>query len=604
MLFNENGEVIGIVNGINFDIMNVCIPINDIKNIKKDVNLSPNEYLKKQKGTYNIIFDGNGSTSGNMQSQECLRDCNYNLSTNQYKKVGYEFDGWSYGSQSYTNGEQIRNLAYSGENIILKAKWKTIDYQISYILNGGTNSQTNPTTYNYESEIVLENANKQGYMFVGWYNNELFNGEKISKINLASVGDITLYAKFEVICYNITYVLEDGIVNTNPTSYTIEDGIINLQPIEKQGYQFKGWFTDAQKQNQITQIDCSQLKEYTLYCQFLTIKEIDGYRVIETIDDLKIILNENRTDEKKLTLCADLDMQGQNWHPRPFIGHLKGNGYTISNFVIDTTISGYTSGENVGLFSKVENALIEDLTIENVLVVSQINASGVQVGILAGTVNNSTIKNCCVKNSKIEAYSGSNNHNLYQSIGGMCGKIFACSIENSFASVNIEYTNRIVITEVQIGGLIGRAVGINYIKNSFVEGEITSKTSPTSSITFIGGLLGGDNFAVSDLTTINIENCYSSVDIILEENSADKTKIGGLIGDTAQCYGGFSIKNSFYAGNITNYNNSLWYYDWLIGYEIVSSNITTVKSNCFSYSGCTYKKIAENISTETNTNGS
>ena len=144
---------------------------------------------------------------------------------------------------------------------------------------------------------------------------------------------------------------------------------------------------------------------------------------------------------------------------------------------------------------------------------------------------------------------------------------------------------------------------MNYTTNSFAEGSITCKTSTTNSKTFIGGVLGGDT-PVGRTSTINIENCYSSVNIILEEMSANKTKIGGLLGDTEQCHGGFSIKNSFYAGNITNYNNAIYHYDWILGYELVASNITTVKSNCFSYNGCTYTKITENILTETNTDGS
>lgn len=609
VLFNENGEAIGIIfkdlnlNGISFDMVNVCIPLNDIKSIERDINLSMNEYLKNQKGTYNIIFDGNGSTSGNMQSQECLRDYYYDLSINQYKRTGYEFDGWSYGLNSYKDGEKIKNLTLAGETIILKAKWKLIDYQISYVLNDSVNSELNPLSYNYEDEIILEDANKIGYSFVGWYNNELFEGNKISKINLGSVGNITLYAKFEILHYNITYIVEDGVANINPTRYTIEDGIITLQPIEKDGYQFQGWFIDEQKQTPITEIDSSQLKEYTLYCQFLTIKEIDGYRVIETAYDLFTILNENRTNEKKLILCTDLDMQKQYWCPLPFIGHFKGNGHKISNFILDSTSNVIISGENMGLFSKVENAIIEDLTIENANIVSKRNAQGVQVGILVGTAENSVIKNCCVKSSKIEAYSGPDNHNWYQSIGGMCGKMSNSTLENSFASINIEYTNRFSITEVQIGGLIGCAVYTNYTTNSFAEGSITCKTSTTNSKTFIGGVLGGDT-PVGRTSTINIENCYSSVNIILEEMSANKTKIGGLLGDTEQCHGGFSIKNSFYAGNITNYNNAIYHYDWILGYELVASNITTVKSNCFSYNGCTYTKITENILTETNTDGS
>lgn len=67
-------------------------------------------------------------------------------------------------------------------------------YNITYVLNGGTNSENNLTSIYYTEEFTLENATKDGYTFDGWYSEIEF----VNKINVLSnvSNDIVLYAKF------------------------------------------------------------------------------------------------------------------------------------------------------------------------------------------------------------------------------------------------------------------------------------------------------------------------------------------------------------------------------------------------------------------------
>ncbi|MBP5408387.1 MAG: InlB B-repeat-containing protein, partial [Bacilli bacterium] len=59
-------------------------------------------------------------------------------------------------------------------SLALKAKYELTKYKITYVLNGGTNSQSNPDTYTYESNnINLSNPTRSGYVFIEWtLNNE------------------------------------------------------------------------------------------------------------------------------------------------------------------------------------------------------------------------------------------------------------------------------------------------------------------------------------------------------------------------------------------------------------------------------------------------
>ena len=80
--------------------------------------------------TYQIVFNGNGNTSGSMTNMECKYGATYSLSANGFKKDGYEFIGWATsanGEVVYQNQQEISNLtSANGTTINLYAKWKFI----------------------------------------------------------------------------------------------------------------------------------------------------------------------------------------------------------------------------------------------------------------------------------------------------------------------------------------------------------------------------------------------------------------------------------------------------------------------------------------------
>ena len=57
--------------------------------------------------------------------------------------------------------------------------------------------------------------------------------------------DIYVYANYEVITYNISYILNGGEVESNPTSYTVESENITLNNPIREGYTFVGWNTKS-----------------------------------------------------------------------------------------------------------------------------------------------------------------------------------------------------------------------------------------------------------------------------------------------------------------------------------------------------------------------
>ena len=160
-------------------------------------------------------------------------------------------------------------------NITLTANWITI-YTISYNLNGGTNG-ANPDTYTNETPtITLQPATKTGYTFNGWYDNAEFTGDAVTEITLGTTGDITLYAKFTINTYNITYNLNNGINGANPNTYTVETPTIILEQATKTGYTFNCWYDNAEfSGNAITEIILGSVGNVTFYAKFT----IDTYTI-------------------------------------------------------------------------------------------------------------------------------------------------------------------------------------------------------------------------------------------------------------------------------------------------------------------------------------
>ena len=120
---------------------------------------------------------------------------------------------------------------------------KDLTFAINYVLDGGTNSENNPNEYVPEKlPLLLENPNKSGYKFVGWYDNENFTGEAITEISAGTMGDVTLYAKWNALDYRISYELNGGTNAENPDGYDVSDLPVSLHAPSRTGYIFKGWY--------------------------------------------------------------------------------------------------------------------------------------------------------------------------------------------------------------------------------------------------------------------------------------------------------------------------------------------------------------------------
>ncbi len=212
------------------------------------------------KTKYTVAFDSAGGSE--VESQTVVKG---ELATKPEDptKEGHTFAGWFNGEEEWNFETPITN------NLILVAHWeavvincsshtdenndgrcdncsKAINYRILYI-HDGVNLRLTPSSYNCETtELPLPTApDKAHYVFTGWYSDtELTN--KVESFNLDQIGNVTLYAKYELLDYKVTYYLDEGTNSPeNPASYNINSLITELKDATRDGYYFRGWYTDA-----------------------------------------------------------------------------------------------------------------------------------------------------------------------------------------------------------------------------------------------------------------------------------------------------------------------------------------------------------------------
>ena len=307
-------------------------------------------------------------------------------------------------------------------------------------------------------------------------------------------------------------------------------------------------------------------------------------------------------------LAKDIDLKdyksGTGWTPigsrtSPFIGSFDGNGFKITNLVINDTSQG-----DKGLFGILE----QNATLKNLAVVGA-NVIGKQlVGVLAGGARNNasiTIDNCYVSGSIssegnwtagligqamgniLNSYSTADVKATSTQVGGLVGRLEKGDIFNSYATGNVRSEG------YSCGGLVGYTNENTTIKNCYATGNVLSTaTTHAQSGGLVGYFSGGtilDCYATGNVEGVStwvgglvgilstgdtlIENCYAT------GNVTGDMCIGGLIGGSSS--GTMTITSSYATGNVLGNVNV----GGFAGYVV--NDATAVFENCYTKSAVT-----------------
>ena len=195
--------------------------------------------------TYNITYHLGGGINAEDNPTE-FNERTLPLTLKAPTRDGFTFGGWY--QNPACSGNQVTTIEVGTEkNVSLWAKWNAIEYSVSYVLNGGTNSDQNVAKYSIlDTPVKLYNPTRDGYLFEGWFASSDFSGERMTYLSKDNLGDVTLHAKWSL-AYTITYNTNGGFNDgRNPSVFTENTETFTLFEAEKVNYSFLGWFDNEE----------------------------------------------------------------------------------------------------------------------------------------------------------------------------------------------------------------------------------------------------------------------------------------------------------------------------------------------------------------------
>ena len=184
-------------------------------------------------------------------------------------EAGYIWKNWN--SKADGTGTELgRGDTYVSSNrtedISVYACYDLIIYDITYNLNGGTNPNDAPTSYNITTTTfnLPTTPTKTGYTFAGWFNNEELTGNAVSQIAQGSTDDKEFWAKWTANTYTVKFNANGGSGSMADQTFTYneEEKALTANTFTQSGYDFVGWntlangtgtpYTDSQKVQNLT----------------------------------------------------------------------------------------------------------------------------------------------------------------------------------------------------------------------------------------------------------------------------------------------------------------------------------------------------------------
>ncbi|MBO4697961.1 MAG: leucine-rich repeat protein, partial [Lachnospiraceae bacterium] len=142
---------------------------------------------------YTVTFIANGGTLIGGNDVQTIRYGNP-VSFPTFSRNGYSFESW----------DSTDGCDAVAQDLTITANWTVNTYSVTYDLNGGTMSESNPASYTIEDDVELAEPTQQElYRFLGWYSQ---NGERIDNLN-GRYESLTLTARWE-----IPFIVENGMI--------------------------------------------------------------------------------------------------------------------------------------------------------------------------------------------------------------------------------------------------------------------------------------------------------------------------------------------------------------------------------------------------------
>jgi uncharacterized repeat protein (TIGR02543 family) len=173
-------------------------------------------------------------------------------------RTGYTFGGYytstnGGGTQYYTQAMASSRTWNIASETTLYAKWTPSTYTVTLDQQSGSGGSSSVTATYDAAMPTATSPTRAGYTFGGYYTaingggSQYYTQAMTSSHDWNLTSNTTLYAKWTLITYTLTYHLNNGTAPSpdNPTTYTIETAAITLKNPARTYYSFLGWYAES-----------------------------------------------------------------------------------------------------------------------------------------------------------------------------------------------------------------------------------------------------------------------------------------------------------------------------------------------------------------------
>ena len=192
-------------------------------------------YAQWKVRSYSVNFDSNGGSA--VASQSVKYGSKASRPTDP-TRAGHTFQGWY---TSRDGGARYDfNQTVTGD-VTLYAHWSVNSYTLAFDGNSGKASESSRTVAYGGQYGSLPTATRTGYAFQGWYTAR-DGGTKVSPSTTMGAADTTLYARWSVNSYTVSFDSDGG---SNVPAQKVRYGSKASRPADptRAGHTFQGWYT-------------------------------------------------------------------------------------------------------------------------------------------------------------------------------------------------------------------------------------------------------------------------------------------------------------------------------------------------------------------------
>lgn len=199
---------------------------------------------------YSVIFNKNDfSATGTMPAQDIPAGSTVNLIANRYTKPGYSFSGWAPRPDGEIIYQDSALYTMGNQSVTLYARWTlNPSFSVIFMKNAPAasgNMQPQEIVSELSADLNLNAFSNTGWSFRGWATDP--DGEVLYNDGASltmGTSDITLYAKWDVDSYTITYDKNDpsatGSMDFQEVTFDSNVTILDNE-YTRSGRLFDGW---------------------------------------------------------------------------------------------------------------------------------------------------------------------------------------------------------------------------------------------------------------------------------------------------------------------------------------------------------------------------